>query len=960
MIHIIFSLIFCFLFQSIECTQWKLTSAEQAESVRAEIGESFLLTGLSYSSDVTLSQKEFDYLTGLTVGQPATRDAIYQALIYLFQKNIWNEIVLKLKKCGDGNKVHFDLKGFWKFEAIKLKGIWVGKEWYKQFYLMEPGDSFDAEKHAHSIEKMKEACKREGFFNVRAHSSFKRDKNSKGVMVTTTINRGGRFAIRKNSVELKADQVLNENERRALQRQLEKRVSRGLLNAKYAKSLLVTHAKELKDFLAQKGFLQVSIDLKETFFNDRRSVHTTWRLDISKKREFVFFGNHFFSSKQLLEQALQFGRSSFIVPASILAHEIKKAYNRKGFWQVEIDAKDEQERSFFVIKEGPRASIANVILKGVHSLPERKVRKRSFSKIKRHALFDRALLDRAFELLIDQYLKAGFLDAAVVHHEYVPENNKKKYTLVVTVSEGEQTCIASVCIPGYEQFEKQGPFALFHEARSPIAYDAALIQEQKRFLAEQLQKDGYLFPKIQHELVKEDGVYRSVWGIDAGHPIQFGKTIVNAQTDISFDRIIREISYTEGSKWDSEKIKQAFARLKSLNLFESISFTPLPVKEGDVARDVLLKIRKDDPFELRVRAGLEFQYINQYQTFGGMAYKVGGTFMVKNPTNHADLFRFDADVARSHREVHMKYLYPWVFNTPCNGVIDGYATKYEQPGFIGSKRNLYTLYQNGFLVGLRHKSAYVDAGINLGFEVARTTFSDDDLKTREAAIRLAQAINFDVQLLDQRVSYLFFEPTLMVDLLDNNLYPSKGMFTLISCKGMFPTSERFMDAYFFKLLVEHSWFVPLKQWVGAFRLRFGHIFHKEFNEIMPNERFYLGGSHSVRSYETDLAPPTSIFVDDDDTCHVVPRGGKTMVNANAELRIPVAKKAGFVLFQDFGILSGDSFADFKPDNIVAGTGFGLRFFTPIGPLRFDIGWKWKKDHPDQRRFNWVLTFGNAF
>ncbi len=960
MIHIALTFLLLICSQLANCTEWHFTSAKDAAVLSDQISQPFILTDLSYNSDVQLSQEEFQYLTDLHSGSEVAATNLVRSITYLFQKNFFDRIALALDEDGDGKKAHFELKGFWRFEKIKLSGIWVGKEWYKQFYLMEPGDRFDKDKHAHSMQKMKEACKQDGFFNVTTKSSLVSNRKTKGVTVNADISRGGRFAIRNIAVDIKADQAIEEGELKALQQQIQKKLSRSLLHAKYSKKLIEQQAKTLKQFLAHKGFLHISIDLQEDLFKGRNAVHLRWGIHLRKKREFVFFGNKFFSSSQLLEQVLQFGRSAFIVPASILAHEVKQAYQDKGFWHIEIDAKDEEDRSFFIIKEGPRAVITKIVLVGVHQQCERRLRKRCFSKLKRHAVFDRAFLDKAFELLHDQYLKEGFLDFTIAHHEYVSAENKKDHTLIITVKEGEQTKIKKIQIPAYEQFENQGPFLPFYTARMPIAYDAAVMQEQKRFLSEQLHKKGYLFPAIRHELIKQDDEHCVVWQVDPGHHIHFGKTILQAESDLPFETITRELYYHEGDLWDTEKIKQSFARLKGLHLFDSISFTPLSVKEGEVTRDVLLKVRKDDPFELRIRAGFEFQYIRQYQTFAGVAYKIGGTFMVKNPTNHGDLFRFDADVARSHREVRMKYLYPWVFGVPLDGIVDAYAIKYEQPGFIGNKRNLYTLYQNGFLLGLRHKNSYLDAGLNLGFEVGRTTFSDDDLKTKAAAIRLAQAINFDAKLLDRRIPYIFLEPILMVDLLDNNLYPTKGMFTLISCKGMFPTDERFTNAYFLKLLVEHSWFIPLQNIVAAFRFRFGHIFHRTFADIMPNERFYLGGSNSIRSYATDLAPPTSEFIDDDGKKHAVPRGGKTMINVNAELRIPVAKKAGVVIFQDLGLLWGDSFADFQANNIVAGTGFGLRFHTPIGPLRFDIGWKWKKERPDERGFNWVLTFGQAF
>jgi len=61
-----------------------------------------------------------------------------------------------------------------------------------------------------------------------------------------------------------------------------------------------------------------------------------------------------------------------------------------------------------------------------------------------------------------------------------------------------------------------------------------------------------------------------------------------------------------------------------------------------------------------------------------------------------------------------------------------------------------------------------------------------------------------------------------------------------------------------------------------------------------------------------------------------------------------------------GALSGTMFANFKPQDILASTGFGVRIFTPLGPLRFDIGWKWRKQIPSERSFAWFLTFGQAF
>jgi translocation and assembly module TamA len=85
-----------------------------------------------------------------------------------------------------------------------------------------------------------------------------------------------------------------------------------------------------------------------------------------------------------------------------------------------------------------------------------------------------------------------------------------------------------------------------------------------------------------------------------------------------------------------------------------------------------------------------------------------------------------------------------------------------------------------------------------------------------------------------------------------------------------------------------------------------------------------------------------------------------MCNINFELRFPIIKQVGGVLFNDCGLLSSDMYADFRPENILGATGCGIRFATPFGPLRFDIGWKWRRHMHCERSYAWFLTFGQAF
>lgn len=954
-IHFLFFLLSFFM--PVGAANFLITSQQEARAIADQIPEPFILSDYSYESDIALSAQEFEYLTDFKKGKNIQGADLARALFYLFCKDCFSSIAVALSDTQAGKHLHMTLTGKWRFEKLKVTGVLVGREWYRHYYLMDPGDAFDEDKHAHSLKKIKHASYKDGFFNTTIKTEYVKNPINKSVIVHLTIKRGSRFSIGNVQLNLNANALVLSHEQEYLKEQLYKRFIHHR-HVHYAKSALESQAAAIRTYLSHRGYLLASIDLQETIRRVDGVVDITWNIDLGKKRNFVFFGAQFFSYNQLLDRILQFGRSAWVVPATILADELADMYHKKGFWDVHIEGTDESDRALFVITEGKRGVVSGITIKGAHAFDHKKLLKKCFYKIKRSGYFDHGLLQEGIDTLADHMYGHGFTRSKIVGHESVRQTDGT-YHLFITVDQGMRQEVEAVSIVDFPDLQFLGPFASFAKRPKPALVDAALIQEQKEWLSSQMSKRGYPQASMHHEIVEHDGKKELVWHILPGRKIHFGKTIVQGSGALPFDKLLREVRYTQHALWDQEKIRQSFMRLKDRQLFDSVAFVPMPLDADQTERPIFLKLHQDDPFELRIRAGLGLQHIRQYQTFNGLTYKVGGTFLVKNPSNSGDYFRFDTDVARSHREVNFKYFYPWIFGFPFDGLLHTYAIKYDQPGFIGSKNNLYTVFQNGFLGGLRFKNPYLDVGLNIGFEVGRTRVGKDE-KTKKQAADLACAIEFDSRLLNKNIPFFFLEPTMIIDRLDSNINPTRGMFTLMSLKGMFPTTSQFSNSYFIKLLVEHSWFVPLKQAVAAFRVRFGHIFHRNFCDIMPNERFYLGGSHSIRSYVADLAPPLGCFVDGDGNDCFVPRGGKTMLNLNAELRLPTYRKFGVVLFTDTGLLCGDDFKDFNSSNVVGGSGVGLRYFTPIGPLRLDLAWKWKKHIPQEHRFNWYLTFGQAF
>jgi outer membrane translocation and assembly module TamA len=130
------------------------------------------------------------------------------------------------------------------------------------------------------------------------------------------------------------------------------------------------------------------------------------------------------------------------------------------------------------------------------------------------------------------------------------------------------------------------------------------------------------------------------------------------------------------------------------------------------------------------------------------------------------------------------------------------------------------------------------------------------------------------------------------------------------------------------------------------------------NDLPASERFFAGGDTSVRGYALDrLGTPATI------DRNGFPVGGNAVIVLNGELRVPVWKDVGVVGFVDAGNVwsrvSDFAFGDIRPT-----TGFGLRYKSPIGPLRVDLGFKLaRQTQPDgslERLTALHISLGQAF
>jgi outer membrane protein insertion porin family len=169
------------------------------------------------------------------------------------------------------------------------------------------------------------------------------------------------------------------------------------------------------------------------------------------------------------------------------------------------------------------------------------------------------------------------------------------------------------------------------------------------------------------------------------------------------------------------------------------------------------------------------------------------------------------------------------------------------------------------------------------------------------------------------------------------------------------------DIGFIKTTLEAGYYHPLwKRFsvVGHVRGKAGFVKESQGKLLPDYELFFLGGINTVRGYTRDELSPI-----DDEGNEI---GGDQFVQLNLETIFPLIKDVGVlgVLFFDMGALANQEAADpaqqhLGLEDLRESVGAGIRWNSPVGPIRVEYGWKIDKQ-PGESPGQWEFAFGGAF
>jgi len=937
----------------------------------------FFLSKLTFHVDIPFSKNEFLHLTDLQPGKSYTAIDVTKACKFLCNKKRFSTIDIEISEYQNGKHLHFTLAAHWILKKLNFRGVLFGKQKYIALYTQQPGDVFDIQLHEESIKTLKQTLNDEGYFSPIVRDELIYSKRHKTIKTYINIQRNKIFNISDITFDIKdlnKHEQVNENyDIKRLPHSLRRKFRKPLIFRNYSKSRIVKHIEKIRAYLKNKHFLNCRIAFTRTIDKDLHTVTLIFHITLGRRKILTISGNEFFSDQEIKEEIIGSDEPDWLFAPDIITEQIMHAYYKKGYWDTKVTYQALDHAGYhFILEEGSPVLIEDIHIKeGADHIWQNPTN--FWPELMRSRQFNQTDLDLGLERLKSFYFSQGFWDFSVIGTRFLKNSESGNYNIRILVTQGVQRFWGGFEIEGFKHLENSDFFKKYYLQASSqlIPFNYNWLAEQRLYLMSYFQNQGYWYvdvqPTFQTTPLDQKQVKISVqWKINLGQRVRFGKVILHGDTRLPFKRIMHEIKFKEGQLWKREKLDLTRRKLKRLDIFKSVYITPTQLAKQTSKKPITLSLIDDDPVEVRLRLGY-FLTSKNFLFRPESTPKVGASLVVKNPTNHADKLSLDFDWTRFEQRFDADYQQPSFFGLPFTGKFRGYANKYVHPVRIVPSSSAYEAIQNGFLIGINdeYKKDYF-WGINLGNEWMRTS-------------RVRGFLNLSPSLIDRTLPFFFIEPSLLIDKLDNRIDPHKGTLTFVTLKAMIPENK---GSLFARLLFEQSFFHPLWQnkLILASRIRLGHIFRRSFDQIMPIDRFYLGGPYSVRGYEKDALPPIGVteknsagtiireftITSDDDlpkdpsiTREFTIQGGSTMVNGNIELRFPLVKSLGGVVFQDIGVLSQTGFLGLK-GTWFPSSGFGLRYKTPIGAIRFDIGWKWRRRLPGDVSYSWYLTVGEAF
>jgi outer membrane protein insertion porin family/translocation and assembly module TamA len=600
-------------------------------------------------------------------------------------------------------------------------------------------------------------------------------------------------------------------------------------------------------------------------------------------------------------------------------------------------------------REEGAVQVKKLTFTGVQAVEEGRIRgalaTRQSSRLPwgRKYYFDRGRFDADLKRIEAFYADRGYPDARVTGFDVQLNDQQDAVEISVSVAEGEPVVVSGVEFTGFENLPPDRLDDL--RQRAPLKpgqpRDRTLVVTTHELAVNELRDNGHPYARVASE--EKSGAGRDVIVTFAATPgplAHFGPIEIAGNQSVSDNVIARKLNFRPGDLYRRSVVQDTQRQLYQMELFQFVNIETInPEKESP---EVPIRVTVAEGRHQRVNFGVGYGTEERG--------RVDGEYHHVNFLGGARSAGIHARYSSLDRGVRLDLTQPYVFS------------RHFSAGLEGQQWYTYTPAYQSIVTGA--KSTLTHRG------TPRTSWSVSMMTEQNSSSISNEALS---------------DPTLRDELIALGLDPTtgrqEGVLNAISADFQHSTADNLLNARrgyqlaihaesagrylpgsynYYAVSADARHYLPIGESVViANRMQIGNIDQAGDDpaNVPFSKKYFLGGASSVRGWGRYEISPLS--------GSGYPIGGNTTFAFSSELRAVLRGNFGGVLFFDAGNVWTDGWT-IKFDDLRYAVGPGLRYQTPVGPVRFDVGWQINPipdllvdGQPQSRRWRMHFSIGQA-
>jgi outer membrane protein insertion porin family len=636
----------------------------------------------------------------------------------------------------------------------------------------------------------------------------------------------------------------------------------------------------------------------------------------------------------------------------------KKLYSEKGYLDADITytsapvGENEVDVTYKVV-EGPLIRIDEIDFQGNEAFTDRELNgimqtKESWilSFITSAGNLNKDVLKADVERLTAWYYDHGYVTVRI--DEPKIERLEGGLKVVINVTEGEQFKVGTVKIEGKELPAATAGSVDTLQTKAGEIFEASTLRDDVQALTDRMSEDGYAFAKVDPDTVV-DTTAKTVdvsFRVERGSPVTVERIDVTGNTKTRDHVLRREMRLQEGELFSGTKLRKSREALQRLGFFQEVNITTRKGNTDDKMH-VVVDVKEAQTGAFSAGAG--------FSSADSLLFNV--RIQENNLFGRGQRLIINADVGSIRRNIILSFTEPYFLGTPLTVGLDAFSWRlrfdeFAREGTGGSISFSYPVTAFGYdqLWGFPLDEVRVGAD----YRLERATI--DDLSfyaTRSIRLEEGSSLISSVT------------PKISRNTLNHAFDPTAGSYQELSIETAGLGGEQFVKAE-----ARGRWyytFLKPKEW-GDFTYSFGaNVAYGTGDEGLSGdelplfERYFPGGINTIRGFESrSLGPRETRKNRFGQVVSRTPIGGSTQFILNNEVIFPIVPGIGLkgVVFADIGnAYTADDVWSWEQTR--AAVGAGMRWLSPLGPLRVELGYP-IRTKPHDRKSLILFSFGGPF